>query len=337
MLALPAQNQDTIRLADWLELSALVAADGSMSSGELERALHRTGTFEGVDSDDMLAEEGEQLPDQSDEDPIEREVLAVFSELDARAQAAGTAYPFTVEPRLLTKRPDSAAFTPYTFCLFLSYFGDETEKARTKTHDDDDGNEPKSKQAKIFPRRLFEHLATIAAANYVGGRAVRFGWPRRKMPGEFGAAIDELLLHHLREGKQFNGEPHFESKDRHVDIVAWKDFQDRNSSKIVVMGQCATNREERDWDIKKSELQPGKFWDNWIAGPAVSELHRAFFVPHRIHPARWDMHARDAGLLFDRCRVALYASGSSEGCSTADANDFALCRAWIEKKKTALN
>jgi len=317
---LPALTKDSIQLADWIELQALTSGDGSANTGQLERALRRTGTF-----DPDAPEEGE-VPHDSDHGLIEGKVDEVFAELEDRAQAADSAYPFEVSRAEVKTKGHIEQYIPYVFCLCLSMFGDGAKRLNIQKDDDGDPAD----DLPTYPRRLFEHIATIAAANYIGGEAVRFGSPRRGMSPSFIDALNELSWSHLHEGDGYNNDPIFGSKDRHLDIVAWKDFPDQRTSKLVLFGQCATNKDD-GWHSKKPELQTGVFWGNWIKGAAVSELIRAFFIPHRVTSEEWNMHAREAGLFFDRCRVARFASMAADRSLTHDSGDWDSCLEWVSK------
>ena len=323
-IPLPSLTKDPIQLADWIELLALSSDDGGASTGDLERALRRTGTY-----DPDAPEEGE-VPNDSDHGLIEGKLDEVFTELDDRAQAAAAAYPFEVNRAEVKTKGSIGDYIPYVFCLCLSTFGDGAK--RVDTREDDDGDP--SEDQPTYPRRLFEHLATISAANYLSGEAVRFGSPRRGMSSSFDEALNELSWNHLHEGDGYNNNPHFGSKDRKVDVVAWKDFPDQRKSKLVLFGQCATNKDD-GWHSKKPELQPGAFWNNWIKAPAVSELIRAFFIPHRVPAEEWDMHATDAGLFFDRCRIAHFAAMGADRSLTHDPGDWDLCMDWAKETMAA--
>ncbi len=157
---------------------------------------------------------------------------------------------------------------------------------------------------------LFEEVAAEAARNYLGGdrngaRAYKFGFPRRLKPSGFVAALDDLCAQ-MGEGSGSKAKPaRARQKDAKLDIVAWVPMPDRRTSKIFGFGQCATGR---NWHSKVSEMQSEPWCRKWLIDqPPVSPL-RMFFVPHRIDGAEWDDHAHDAGIIFDRCRLAAYAS-----------------------------
>ncbi len=106
MLALPEDPTNSLKLADWLELTAMLSADGNASRGDLERSLRRASLFE-----------------TSDDYSIERKALEVFYELEQRGTAAETAYPFDIDCGTVQTKSAWSNYPVYTFCLCLSYFG----------------------------------------------------------------------------------------------------------------------------------------------------------------------------------------------------------------------
>jgi hypothetical protein len=113
----------------------------------------------------------------------------------------------------------------------------------------------------------------------------------------------------LGEGQGFKDQSTFQRKDDKVDLVAWKVFRDRRTSKLVMFGQCASGN---NWKDKFAELQADEFWAQWMQDGKISPLIRSFYVPHRIDNAQWDYTARRTGLLFDRCRIAYWAASAPE-------------------------
>ena len=93
-----------LKLADWLELVALLSSDSNASSGDLQSALRVAA-----------------IDDLTEDEDIERKTLEVFSELEARERAAGEGYPFTLSsPQVLQSKLESSRYAPYIFCLCLS-------------------------------------------------------------------------------------------------------------------------------------------------------------------------------------------------------------------------
>jgi len=268
MLELPDDLTDIIALADWLELVVISLDEKQTSISYLEDAL--------------------QIPlDEEESHDLASEVVI---ELERRVRAAADSYPFVFdEGRVLQARTNLLEFLPYIFCLYISYFGWKPEG----------GDE-------LDPRLMFEELSSLAAAEFVMGDVCLFGTSRRKNGvTNFTQAVEDLCIR-LGEGGPAIARPALSPQDDHLDLVAWREFPDRRQSKLVLFGQCATGE---NWTEKLSELQPDTFWSFWISGPHISPLLRAFFMPHRVYEDdRWEHHAISAGILFDRCRVSLFAA-----------------------------
>jgi len=273
-LALPSEATNTLKLADWLEIWALISSDGNSSRGDLEKALSTSSVFE-----------------SKGRDAVEEVCLQVFSELEQRATAAGDAYPFTLDGAVLTSKPNRDEFTGYIFCLFLSYFRWSTER---------------NHEIPINPWLLFEELSCIAAMAFINGEGVSFGTSRANSATAKAGFKETIknLCKKMGEGKDFKEQPVLNRQDDKVDLIVWKDFTDRRTSKLVMFGQCAAGD---DWKTKVAELQPGPFWRQWMVDARVSPHLRSFYIPHRIAIDRWDFYARKADILFDRCRVAFWA------------------------------
>lgn len=270
MFRLTLPSPQKIDLADWLELFALIASDKSSSSGDLERALRRASL---INPDNSLA--------------IEAKCVEVFLELERRASAAQHGYPFTVKDGRLHRMSDWRDYPSYVFCLCLSYFGWKPIKG-----------------APVDPWRLFEELSCVAARNYVQGECLPFGSHARLKVKNFSEAV-ETLVATLREGGGFKKAPSLKPNDDRVDLVAWREFADKRSSKFVMFGQCASGK---NWRGKRSEMQPNKFWGNWMKETNISPLTRSFYFPHVVSELDdWEHLGRDGGILFDRCRIAYWA------------------------------
>jgi hypothetical protein len=263
-LPLPSQPTDIVKLADWLELSALLSPDFNSSRGDLESALVAGAIFDDRPDDQEAA------------------LVNVFAEIARRAQFVA-AYPFLVKAGVLTCAEPWDDKSSYVFCLCLSYKGAANIKG-----------------AKIYPRRIFELLSAQAVEKFISGTSYRFGSPRLP-PAErrFKGAINQLCGL-MKEGGPFSDEPILDHKDDGVDIVAWREELDQLSGKLLIFGACASGD---DWDKKLGELMPKEFCETWMQRTPVSHPLKAFFVPHRLNLARWDYAARRAGIFFDRCRI----------------------------------
>lgn len=283
----PSAANELEQLADWIELEALLSADGNSSVADLVKVLRRSGVVEGIESS-----EGEEGKDKGSE---HSQQLAndAFAELSLREVASGGNYPFEIHASSLRIRK-KALSSPYVFLLMLSQNGRLPGKPGQQ------------------PTVLFEEICARAAEGYLGGtanraRAIRFGAPKPTPNGSLARAIDWLCKEVGEGGGSKNAESlKGNNGDEHLDIVAWRDFHDQCSSKLIAFGQCATGLTNAN--SKLSELDATKFLKKWVRDPFLVDPIRLFFVPWRIPRSRRAVNAIDAGVLFDRCRIAACAT-----------------------------
>lgn len=284
MVPIPTPLTDPRNLADWIELRALLAADKNSSFADLRRVI--------------VAASGDGPRRQNDE----ALAASAFSELSDREIACGGAYPFQVLDPVLQARDDLEPYWGYRFCLFLSLFGANRGEAERQ------------------PTELFEEVAGIAAQQYISGRSLKFGFPRRVMPAGFVDALSEVCAK-VGEGVNAKRRPDsIDEKDAHLDIVAWKPFPDGRRAQLILFGQCAAGG---NWDEKVSEMQPRVFTDlYWTEAPAVEPI-KAFFTPFRLPADTWYKTAKSAGIVFDRCRLAHWVFGQQRPPGLANWSRFA--------------
>jgi hypothetical protein len=255
-------------VADWLEITALMAADGDASAGDAERELTRLNCR---NCESLLGN--------------------VFTEIGRREEAAGGFYGFERGKSSVKVRDSAENYGTYLFCLGLSSLGWKLRR-----------NAPNN------PWLLFEQVSALAAESYLGGEVLIFGTSSRvgkKAKNVFRSNVNALAVA-LREGEGFGPTKTFSTKDSRLDIVAWKPFSDRRSSQIILFGQCAAGADWRTG--KLTELDPDVFWDQWFLRAKVSTLIRTVFIPHRMFDdEEWKLRATAARLLFDRCRVTAHA------------------------------
>ena len=206
----------------------------------------------------------------------------------ARACGPGDAYPFDITGEGLELR--SSGSPAYLFQLFVSLGSMEAHHDGTTV--------PK----------LFEELSAAAAGRYLGDSktAVVFGWPRRDLPLGFRNAV-AALVNHLREGNGCRDREGLDnSKDDGLDVVAWREFPDRNASKLILFGQCAVGRR---WKGKTHDLQPSKWCKRNLAGSIAVNPIPAFFIPMALSEKDANFAGTDQ-ILLDRCRISALCSGT---------------------------
>ena len=285
--------------ADFLELSALKSTRGSVSIQEFIRDLKMANATEAIADSEGYDE------DREPDDLTEALAEAAFSEIDDRERACGIRsewYPFKIDSNTVTLR-ENADTSLYTFLALLSWFGKDAGPAGTNGE------------------RLFEEICAKATEAYLGGpdqhvRSFVFGFPRRVLPKGFKAALDTLCAEMGEGSGHRTGRPKLpHEKDAKLDVVAWREFDDKRQGKLIAFGQCATGR---DWVGKVIELPSPVDWcTTWMADrPSVWPV-RAFFVPHRVDRVNWFDTCVKGGVLYDRCRIASLASGMDENLRTA--------------------
>jgi hypothetical protein len=228
--------------------------------------------------------------------------------LDERVEACGGSegpYPFQVSEGGLRYLPEDRS-PLYSFLLLLSLFG----------HD----SGPKGEDA----AKYFEEVSCQAARAYLGGTSESvgyfvFGFPRRVGPAGFSKALDHLCTL-VGEGIAHKNRPTTkDQKDAKLDVVAWRDFLDRQRGKLILFGQCATGQNWND----KFFPQPADWCKHWMRDPPPVDPVRALFVPHRIGTSAWLCECTFGGLLFERCRIASLASALEAELATK-------CSKWSE-------
>ncbi len=286
----PTVSSPPEELADWLELQAVQSGDRNSSIQDLVRALRRSGTTDALVEDEEEDEDGGYASDPGSE-KTQAAAEGAFSEVEERRSACVPSpgmsrYPFEVADGYLSLS-DGDEQHVYLFLLLLSIFGRDAGPAGVRGDD------------------LFDDVCAEALKWYFGGppptTAVVFGFPRRVLPAGFRAAVDQLCRD-IGEGGSCRDRPTRKSqKDAKLDIVAWRDFPDGRHGKLIGFGQCATGA---NWPDKVTELLPLQFCQKWLRDlPTVLPI-RAFFVPFRIERSRWSDTCIDAGIVFDRCRIA---------------------------------
>jgi hypothetical protein len=187
-------------LADWLELTAIQAADKNGSAGDLERELKRLG-----------------------KNGAEELIGNTFTEIDRREKSAGkNAYPFERKDTSIELK--AGDFPAYIFCLALSYCKWKNRKGA-----------PENPWLLFEELARFTAKNYLGGDAIIFGTSCR-----QKKNGEkkFVANINDLAKK-LGEGEGFKKQSTFSAKDSKLDLVAWKSFRDGRPSQFILFGQCA--------------------------------------------------------------------------------------------------
>ncbi len=293
----PSPRAEANELADFAELEAW--RHGSFSRTAFSKALVR------LDDHDYT----HGVPEEDADHTV---VEDAYLETERRRDACRDGYPFEVADggqvlRAMDVHGPREAIYKYLLLATRLDMGSD------RSHADIDGTQ------------LLERLAAEVAKQYLGARAesLVFG---TASSGNFAAKVRDLCRR-MGEGDGYlNRDPKATvARDGKLDVVAWKGFADELRGKLIAFGQCKTGTHYRDG---LQQLQPDAFCDKWMVSSPVVPPVRAFFVAEALSPDHWYSVSRDAGLLFDRCRIVDFA----DDVGTEVLGDIV---AWTEAAATA--
>ena len=282
-MELSSSERDPIKAADWLE-ARVVCGNGQAHVNDIVGKMR---------SDGMISDEEDQqdlAPDLDPDPDPDNHLLSAFrlatsaaSEIQRRVQLCGDAYPFTYDQgRLIWTRPDRWA-DPYLICLLAA---------------DRDVYQSGDNTAQVF-----EHLTTLALGTFLGGKAVRFGFPRDTMPQSIREALPELAQKTATELRHNPPPIRPEDKDIGLDVVSWSAFPDQHNNRLQLYVQCTT---EKIWENKKGDLNLDE-WNkiiDWGVRPVP-----ALAIPYVTKEDGEWLRKMAGSLVFDRLRIVSSLSG----------------------------
>ena len=315
LLGLPSLREDDalVRMADWVELTALLSANRTASKEDLKKALLR---------EPDPSEDGTVQTRRSTDERVEANVSDVFKELEDRLLACGNpapqspSYPFRLDETLsvLTMRPNDIGSSNLLYLFLLAVTrSDMSVQTRVKES--------------VDPTKVFEQLCADVLRRFWGGisthsDAMIFGTARSKAASEkkFQTNINKLS-ESLQEGDGWkDGARAPGGGDGGLDIVVWRRFKDRRQGGLVGFAQCKTGDH---WTDHLTKLTTRTFLDKYMKTVLAIEPLRLYLVPCRVSRHRWREYTLDGGLLLDRCRIVQYADTISTATQAA-------CRKWLD-------
>lgn len=276
MLAIPDRIAHRTKLADWLELNALASPDGRIGFGTL------------ISAADLSTEE--QAQDISEEDVWQDDlVLSAQDEINNRLKVVGQDYPFRVDPKgnyieVVPEITDAGAI--YLFCLFLSH---ATDRSIIPEH--------LAPAVDNVVRDMFQVCATFAAAGYVSGTAMSFGWPRPE--GEAFLAALKVIYAKFGDGQPVDvPRPAAPAnvKDEGIDVIAWRPSPDGLPGTHYLLGQVASGH---NWTDKSIVSDSEMFHSYWFERQPATRHQDAMFMPFCIEARGHDDTASPQEVLVD--------------------------------------
>jgi hypothetical protein len=272
---LPSPQAECHELADFAEL--LAWDNGSASAREIIAYLGR------------LDENDDNIGCDDSEDETTNELDEVMNEIERRAAACGTGYPFALdfEGTVLRYLPNDQDRRSHVYRFLL--LSTRLNMKDNRVHEAIDGAD------------LLEELAADALRCYLGpqrARSIVFG---TSAPGSFQDKVN-TLCRELGEGgsfRSFDDSP-VDANDDKLDTVAWVPFSDGHRNQLIVFGQCKTGS---TWGSLVTQLQPDGFIKRWMSEPYLVDPLRAFCTSEAANRSKWSGTSIYAGLFFDRCRI----------------------------------
>jgi len=278
----PSPQADTHELADFAEL--LCWARGRTSAREIVAYLGR------VDDNDN------NIGCHDDDDENADALDEVMNEIERRADACGTGYPFKLGLKVTVLFLEDAAENATRSLTYLYLLlSTRLNMKDNRVHAEVDG------------ANLLESLSAHVLKNYLGGtkaKSLVFGTCQ---PGTFEEKVN-TLCRDLGEGSGFRNldDTSTHAKDDKLDTVAWIPFSDRLPGQLIIFGQCKTGS---NWRDSITQLQPENFIKRWMQKPILVNPIRPFFVSEAADRAKWKGDSLSAGILFDRCRLVDFCDG----------------------------
>ena len=272
----PVPKDTRSRLADWLEVEALVRKRGVAARGDVLRLYD----FMSDDGHDLETDEvtGEILESEILENDRSECADEVLAEIEHRAKVLGADYPFQLsfERFQWSIRPASqvddnrmmAARACYLFCLLTSAIRDDRIGGAAIA------------SLRRSMERYFQAVATDAAAGIIYGEAISFGSPRPGGTG-FHPALKDASAR-MRLGRPLQRVPLWSSgkeKDAGIDVIAWQDWRDGRPSKVVMLGQVASGN---NWTDKSVKNDTHRFFE-WFSERPTEHFIPSIFIPFPLH------------------------------------------------------
>ena len=138
---------------------------------------------------------------------------------------------------------------------------------------------------------LFEKISAQALKNFLNGEVFILGFPAGKTFNEYLDDIGNICF----EDRILPA--HYSYKDDGVDVVGYKSFDDKRSSNLYVLLQCAAGKH---WDAKKPiNMNNWGLYIRWHRENIIQSISTVDFVEN----TRWNKRTSTFGMLIDRLRI----------------------------------
>lgn len=218
----------------------------------------------------------------------EEDIDSVFLELERRILLYGRNKPFEIFGTNVSPKTKWKKSPEYSLCLFYSTYG----VGRTLK-----GNK------RDMGTKLFEDITKYCLENYLSSFGVLFGFPS---PLSFKNQLD-FFAKKIHENRIDNPNPH--DKDRDVDIVICKQFDEIRNNSILLFVQCAAGK---NWDDKKPvAIESYRRYFSFSSKTVVSSMA----ITQIVSIDEWNNACDDYGIIIDRARLYRIFSSKSTSLS----------------------
>ena len=270
--------------ADYLELTALLAADSTARTSDVANAASLGAGEDHVDLQSEMREGEEEI------------VSGAVNRMDSRLRVLGSVYPFALDAGgdVLTFELDEQSFgqAAYILSLVLSNLRSVSPLL------DSSGHHPDEDEVRRL-RTHFQFCATAALAAEAQGDAWSFGFPRPDGSPFLGKL--EQIWQELGDGRVQAqiGAPQ-QPKDDQVDVLAVHMHPDRLPGFPLFAAQVATGA---NWRGKSLKAHVGAFKSRWFGTQPVTDFIPYMIVPFATAEKQFVDDVRVMGNVLHRLRV----------------------------------
>ncbi|HDW8042058.1 TPA: hypothetical protein RM800_002085 [Yersinia enterocolitica] len=281
--------------ADWVELKCLSDLYNCVPLADVRSALE----FQADEQDEDIGREDGEVESVIDE---------ILNEIRVREKCLQSSYPFQIEPGggvvSLTASFEQLAIDQcvYLYCLVFSHISNSPILTSSQT-------------IKHSDRDIMQICATIAAAGYIRGHSISFGFPRPDHSNFYDKS--QYVIGLLGEGElhvheEINPVHSLSPKDAGIDIISWQCMNDNLPGRCILFSQVASGN---NWKEKPVKPYIDIFKNYWLKHPILSTINDAMFIPFDMVDDIDNRYTADdylksqlinLGLIFYRKRVPAY-------------------------------
>jgi hypothetical protein len=316
VLSAPPAGADVFLIVDWLELEAFLSQFGVA-------ALDDVVSSQELQIDDAAEDIGEK------DRQAEELLSAVEAEVRFRCAALGAAYPYELSDdgeqlHFVCGEEVAGAPSAYLLCLILSHVTNSPILREP----------PKPEMVRLARKRLFQILATLAAAGHAQGGAVSLGWPRERKE-----SITQVVARATIKAGTGGARPVPHAvepkgaKDGGLDVLAWKVAPDGPPPEFFFFVQAASGH---NWIAKSARDDQPQFLACYFETHPMCNMAFLTVCPFRLAEETKQYNQISHGTISDRTRAPVMALAALQavagGADTIDeAENFPVIGKWVSR------